>query len=78
MGVRPSLSIVLSTLGNHAVLQKVLDGYDRQTAEPGSFELLVVADRKEPDLAAVDGAIGERAYPVCRLVGSVPGLSALP
>ena len=76
MGVRPSLSIVLSTLGNHAVLMKVLDGYDRQTAPPGAFELLVVADRKEPDLDAVDRAIGERSYPVRRLVGSVPGLSA--
>jgi glycosyltransferase involved in cell wall biosynthesis len=76
MGVRPSLSIVLSTLGNYPVLKKVLDGYDRQTAAPGSFELLVVADRKEPDLDAVDAAIGERSYPVRRLVGSVPGLSA--
>ena len=76
MGVRPSLSIVLSTLGNYPVLKKVLDGYDRQTAAPGSFELLVVADRKEPDLDAVDAAIGERSFPVRRLVGSVPGLSA--
>jgi GT2 family glycosyltransferase len=76
MGVRPSLSVVLSTLGNYAVLAKVLDGYDRQTAQLGSFELLVVADRKEPDLDAVDAAIGERSYPVRRLVGSVPGLSA--
>jgi len=38
MGVRPSLSIVLSTLGNYPVLKKVLDGYDRQTAAPGGFE----------------------------------------
>ena len=76
MGVRPSLSVVLSTLGNYAVLEKVLDGYDRQTAPVGSFELLVVADRKEPDLDAVDAAIGERPYPVRRLVGSVAGLSA--
>ena len=76
MGVRPSLSVVLSTLGNYAVLEKVLDGYDRQTSPPGSFELLVVADRNEPELDAVDAAIGERSYPVRRLTGSVPGLSA--
>lgn len=73
---RPDLSVVLSTLGNYTVLKRVLDGYDRQTAPPGSFELIVVADRAEPDLEAVDAAIGERRYAVRRLVGRVPGLSA--
>jgi cellulose synthase/poly-beta-1,6-N-acetylglucosamine synthase-like glycosyltransferase len=76
VGAPPRLSIVLSTLGNYPVLKRVLDGYDRQTAPAGSFELLVVADRAEPDLDAVDAAIGERSYPVRRLVGVVPGLSA--
>jgi len=74
--VPPQLSVVLSTLGNHPVLERVLDGYDRQTAAPGTFEVLVVADRAEPDLDAVDAAIGERSYPVRRLVGGLPGLSA--
>lgn len=66
----------MSTLGNYAVLQRVLDGYDRQDAPPGSFEMLVVCDVKEPDLAAVDAVIGERSYPVRRLTGRVAGLSA--
>jgi GT2 family glycosyltransferase len=74
--VHPQLSVVLSTLGNYAVLERVLDAYDRQKAPPGSFEMLVVADRAEPDMDAVDAAIGVRSYPVRRLVGSVPGLSA--
>src|SRR3954449_11717810 len=73
---QPQLSVVLSTLGNYAVLERVLDGYDRQDAPPGSFEMLVVADLKEPDPAAVDRAIGERSFPVRRLSGDVAGLSA--
>src|SRR2546427_13169043 len=73
---RPELSVVLSTLGNYAVLRRVLYGYDRQTAPPGSFEVIVVADRADPDVGAVDEAIGERRYPVRRLSGRVPGLSA--
>jgi glycosyltransferase involved in cell wall biosynthesis len=67
---------VISTLGNHAVLRRVLDGYSRQDAPGGSFEVLVVADHAEPDLADVDDAIGLRAFSVRRLVGGVPGLSA--
>ena len=74
--VGPRLSVVLSTLGNYPVLRRVLDGYERQDAAPGSFEMLVVADVKEPDLPAVDAAVGERPYPVRRLTGSVGGLSA--
>src|SRR3954471_8649284 len=73
---QPQLSVVLSTLGNYAVLERVLDGYDRQDAPPGSFEMLVVADLKEPDPTAVDRAIGERSFPVRRLTGHVAGLSA--
>jgi glycosyltransferase involved in cell wall biosynthesis len=74
--VQPQLSVVLSTLGNYGVLERVLDGYDRQDAPAGAFEVLVVADLAEPDLGAVDAAIGERSYPVRRLVGAVAGLSA--
>lgn len=73
---QPQLTVVLSTLGNYAVLERVLDGYDRQDAPAGSFEVLVVSDLKEPDPAAVDAAIGERSYPVRRLTGHVAGLSA--
>ena len=73
---RPQLSIVLSTLGNHAVLKRVLDGYERQDVGRGVFEMLVVADRAEPDPVAVDAVIGDRPYPVRRLTGRIPGLSA--
>jgi GT2 family glycosyltransferase len=37
---------------------------------------VVVADCKDPDLEAVDAAIGARPYPVRRLVGRLPGLAA--
>lgn len=76
MATDPKLTVVLSTLGNYPVLKKVLDGYDRQDAPPGSFEVLVVCDRKEPEPESVDAAIGERSYPVRRLTGHVGGLSA--
>jgi glycosyltransferase involved in cell wall biosynthesis len=74
----PQLSIVLSTLGNYAVLGKVLDGYERQDASPGSFELLVVSDLAEPDMDAVVEAVraDRRPYPVRLLRGERPGLSA--
>lgn len=75
-GSDPQLTVVLSTLGNYEVLGKVLDGYERQDAPSGSFEVLVVSDRAEPDSASVDAAIGRRPYPIQRLTGAVPGLSA--
>ena len=74
--MQPELSIVLSTLGNYEVLRRVLDAYERQTAAPGTFEILVVADRMDPDPAAVDAAVGTRPYPVRRLTGEIPGLSS--
>lgn len=72
----PRLTIVLSTIGMYPELRRVLDGYDRQDAEPGSFEVLVVTDMAEPDPAAVEAAIGERSFPVRRITGRRPGLSA--
>jgi GT2 family glycosyltransferase len=58
------------------VLKRVLDGYSRQTVEPGTFEVLVVMDCADPDPSAVDEAIGSRPYPIRRLTGHRPGLSA--
>jgi GT2 family glycosyltransferase len=74
--VSPELSVVISTLGNYDVLERVLDGYSDQDAAPGSFEVVVVSDAADPDVAAVDRAIGDRAYPVRRISGPAPGLSA--
>jgi GT2 family glycosyltransferase len=73
---QPQLSIVLSTLGNYEVLGRVLDGYERQTVAPGTFELIVVSDRAEPDPEAVQATVGRRPYPVRLLSGRIPGLSA--
>jgi GT2 family glycosyltransferase len=70
------LSVVLSTLGNYEVLRRVLDGYERQDAPAGSFELVVVADRADPHPEAVDAALADRSYPARRLTGRIPGLSA--
>jgi len=58
------------------VLARVLDAYERQTAAPGTFEILVVLDVMDPDPEAADAAIGARPYPVRRLTGRIPGLSA--
>ena len=75
-GMQPRLSVVLSTLGNYEVLERVLDGYERQTIAPESFELIVVVDQADPYPERVDAAIGQRAYPVRRITGRMPGLSA--
>lgn len=72
----PSLSVVLSTLGNHEGLRRVLDGYSAQTADPGEFEVIVAVDVAEKDHAAVDAAIGDRAFRVRKLSPARPGLSA--
>jgi GT2 family glycosyltransferase len=72
----PQLSVVLSTLGNYSSLERVLDGYSRQTAPSGSFEVLVVMDAAEEHPEAVERAIGVRPFPVRRITGLVPGLSA--
>jgi len=73
---QPQLSIVISTLGNYPTLARVLDGYSAQTAPKGSFEVVVVVDAADPQPTAVERAIGTRGFPVRRITGSVPGLSA--
>lgn len=72
----PALSVIVPTIGMYDVLARVLDGYDRQRAAAGTFELILVSDRAEPDASAVDTAIGDRTYPVRRIAGAVPGASA--
>lgn len=72
----PSLSVVISTIGMHESLRRVLDRYEDQRVADGAFELLVVADAAEPDPDAVASAVGERPYPVRILRGPRPGLSA--
>lgn len=72
----PQLSVILSTLGSYATLERVLDGYSRQSQPAADFEVLIVVDAAEPEPDAVARAIGSRDYPVRRLSGDVPGLSA--
>jgi GT2 family glycosyltransferase len=73
---RPALSIVLSTHGFYDTLKLVLDGYERQNVPHGTFELILVVDVADPDPDAVTRAVGERSFPLRRLVGSEPGLSS--
>lgn len=72
----PQLSIVIPTLSNAALLARVLDGFARQDADSGSFEVIVVVDVADPDPAAAQAAIAGRQYPVRLLTGTHPGASA--
>src|SRR4051812_28667250 len=72
----PELTVVISTLGMYDTLARVLDGYSGQDAVAGSFEVLVVADRADPEPQKVDALLDGRPYPVRRLTGERPGLSA--
>jgi glycosyltransferase involved in cell wall biosynthesis len=72
----PQLSVVISTLGNYGGLRRVLDRLEQQDVELGTFEVLVASDVADRDPAAVDSAIGKRPYPVSKLKGRIPGLSA--
>ncbi len=74
--MNPQLSVVISTLGNHAALERVLDGYSAQNTSEGSFEVVVVLDAADPEPDAVERAIGTRRFSVRRITGPVPGLSA--
>lgn len=67
---------MVSTLGNHAGLRRVLERFETQDAAPDSFEVLVVSDAAESDPEAVNRAVGWRPYPVRSLNGRHPGLSA--
>lgn len=68
--------MVLSTLGNHDGLRRVLDGYSAQTAAPDEFEVIVAVDIAEKDPAAVDAAMGSRAFRMRKISPTFPGLSA--
>ena len=74
VGVR--LSVIIPTLGNHELLGRVLDGYERQTASRESFELIDVVDPADPDPTGAGRAIADRPYPVRWFVGERHGASA--
>jgi GT2 family glycosyltransferase len=72
----PQISVVIPTLEGYDLLRRVLDGFSRQSAPDGSFEVLVVVDSADPRPEAVAEAIGSRPYPVRQLTGRRPGASA--
>jgi len=72
----PRLSVVLSTIGMHQVLRRVLDAYDRQDLPPADFEVVLAVDAAEPDLPAVKEVAAGRSYPVRWAHAERPGLSA--
>jgi GT2 family glycosyltransferase len=74
--VTDHLSIVIPTLGRPALLRRVLDRLDRQTAAPESFDVVVAADAKEGELDALDRAVAGRRYAARRLQAQTPGASA--
>ena len=72
----PRLSVVISTLGNYDLLGRVLDGYGRQDAPVGSFEVIVALDAADPEPDTVARMIEVRGYPTQLVRGATPGLSA--
>ena len=74
--MNPKLSVVISSFGNYSGLQRVLDGYGAQTAPRGSFEVLVVVDRADPDPDAASATTASRPFPVRVVRGRIAGLSA--
>lgn len=70
------ISIVIPTLGRPALLRRVLDRLDAQTAPADGFEAVVVADAAEERLDELDDAVADRPYAARRLSAPRPGASA--
>ena len=70
------IAVVMPTLGRPALVARVLDRLDRQTAPAESFEVVVVADAQERDPAGLDRVVEGRGYAVTRLQAERPGASA--
>jgi GT2 family glycosyltransferase len=70
------LTVVIPTLGRAAVLCRALDRLERQDAPARSFDVVVVADARESDLAAVRGAAYGRQFEARVLQAEAPGASA--
>jgi GT2 family glycosyltransferase len=70
------ITAVIPTLGRPALLRRVLDRLERQTAARGAFEVVVVADAAEREVDALDAAAADRPYRARRLQAERPGASA--
>ena len=75
-GGAPGLSVVIPTLDRPALLRRVVDRLERQTAPAGSFEVIVVADANEHRTGALDEALADRPFGASRLQASKPGAAA--
>lgn len=74
--MRVQLSVVIPTLGRADLLRRALDRLAQQRAPFGEFEVLVVADAEEHELALLDRAVVDRPYSARRLQATTPGASA--
>jgi GT2 family glycosyltransferase len=70
------ISLVTPTCGRPAQLGRVLDHLERQTVTADRFELIVVADAKETQLAELDRIVAGRPFATRRLRADKPGASA--
>jgi GT2 family glycosyltransferase len=72
----PRVSLVIPTLGRHALLRRVLDRLDRQTAPAESFEIVVAADAKEERLDVLEDIAAGRPYAARVEHAARPGASS--
>lgn len=70
------ISIVVPTLGRPALLRRVLDRLDVQTAPPESFAVIVAADAKEERPEPLEEGAAGRRYEARVLRAERPGASA--
>jgi GT2 family glycosyltransferase len=70
------LSVVIPALGRADVFGRVLDGLARQSATPGSFEVVVGVDAAEADPEAIRRATADRPFAVRVVQAAEPGVSA--
>lgn len=72
----PDMSVIIPSFGNYAGLGRVLDGYEGQDAPQGSFEVIVVVDRADPDPGRADTLVSDRPFAIRRVIGRTRGSSA--
>jgi GT2 family glycosyltransferase len=70
------IAVVIPTLGRPAMVARVLDRLERQTAPAEAVQVLVVADAQERDLPALDRVVAGRPFETRRLQAARPGASA--
>jgi glycosyltransferase involved in cell wall biosynthesis len=72
----PEISVVIPTIGREALLTRVLERLDEQTAAAHRFEVIVAADAAHPRAGDLDAILQGRRYRPRRVQASLPGASA--